>query len=685
MFQHNRVYVGVVSVIFSLGVSASDVEVITIQAQQQSMATESNFAVGNSIQADSADWLASVPGANVNKNGPVSGIAQYRGMFGDRVSVKIDGYNVIGSGPNAMDAPLSYVVPVMLESMSVYRGIAPVSSGMDTIGGAVSVDMKEAEFSTSDWEISGLFQAGYRSNNEADSASFAANIANDKHALLSYYSYYDADNYDSGDDNLVYPTQYEKEQFGLDYRFQYNSGKVGFSYHKTETDDAGTPALAMDIEYISGDRFGLSGTQALSGWDIDWSLGYMESDHGMANFLFRPVANPAAFRNTTAEADTLDFKVHAKTPLPMGSLLVGVDGYMADHDAFITNPNNPAFLVNNFNDVEDNRIGLLAEWTHFFGKHQASVGGRIKFNQSDAGEVSHFMAANNPMVASLVNQFNDADRDDTETNFDFAATVNRIHNANLSFSVGVGVKQRAPSYQEKFLWFPLPVTGGLADGKVYVGNLNLDSETAYQFNMGATYNTGDFSISPNVFYQRIDDYIQGTPSTNAQVINIARMMAGDDSPLQFNNVDAEIYGLDLHWRYNASKHFLISGTASYIKGERRDIDDDLYRIAPPNASIKFSYFGDTWQGDISLTGYANQDDVSLTNLESETPGYGLIDASVSYFFDKVTLQAGVDNLFDREYARHLSGINRAIGGDVAVGDKVLAEGRNLFVKVQYQF
>lgn len=685
MFQLNRIYIGIVSAVCALNAFAEDVEVITVQAQQQQMVVESNIAIGNTINADSADWLASVPGANVNKNGPVSGIAQYRGMFGDRVSVKVDGHKLTGSGPNAMDAPLSYVVPVMMESMSVYRGIAPVSAGFDTLGGAVDVQMKEADFAISGTEVSGLFQFGYRSNNEADSLAFATNVANEDHALLTYYSYYDADHYESGDDNLVYSTQYEKEQFGLDYRFQYDGGKIGFSYHKTDTDDAGTPALAMDIEYISGDRFGLSGTQALAGWDIDWSLGYMESDHGMSNFLFRPVANPAAFRHTTAAADSFDFKVHAKTKLDTGTLLLGADGYFSEHDAYITNPNNAAFFVNNFNDVEDHRFGLLAEWTHYFGKHKASVGGRLKFNQSDAGQIHHFISGRNPMVANLVNRFNAADRDDTETNFDLAATVTRIHNANLSFNVGLGVKQRAPSYQEKFLWFPLPITGGLADGKVYVGNLDLDSETAYQLNLGLTYDNGDFDISPNVFYQRIDDYIQGTPSTDETVIRVATMMAGDTSPLQFNNVDAEIYGIDVNWHYKVSKHFLISGIASYIKGERRDIDDDLYRIAPPNANVTFSYYGDTWQGDLSITGYAEQDDVSVTNIEEETPGYGVIDASVSYFFDKVTLQAGVDNLFDREYAHHLSGINRAIGGDVPVGSKVLAEGRNLFVKVQYQF
>lgn len=690
MFKQRRIHLGIRSgILLALAPIASfaeDIEVITVQAQQQQMVAESHIAIGNTINADSADWLASVPGANANKNGPVTGIAQYRGMYGDRVSVKIDGHNIIGSGPNAMDAPLSYVVPVMMESMTVYRGIAPVSAGIDTIGGAVDVQMKEADFGASgDFEVSGLVQFGYRSNNNADSLSAIANIANEDHALLAYYSSYDGNDRTSGNDTRIFPTQFDKVQFGIDYRFQHDGGKTGFSYHNVDTGDSGTPALAMDIEYIQADRFDLSGDFKHDRWNFDWSLGFLSSDHGMANFHFRPNPNPARFRRTEAAADTVDFKFHAETQMGVGTLLVGVDGYLADHDAVLTNPNNSAFRIHNFNEVKDNRIGVFAQWSQPMGRHKLTTGARIKFNQSDAGEVSHFMAGMMPAVGALVNNFNTADRSDSETNFDIAATVTHMYSANTEFHVGAAVKQRAPSYQEKYLWFPLGITGGLADGRVYVGNLELDSETSYQLNLGMNYDSDNFHFSPNFFYQRVDDYIQGTPSTNPMVVMVATMMMGDDSPLQNNNVDAEIYGADLNWRYKLSDSWLLSGVATYIKAERRDIDDNLYRIAPPNANLRLSYYSENWQGDVSLTGYAKQDDVSASNRESETAGYGLLDVSFSYFLDKITLQAGVNNMLDREYAHHLSGINRAIGSGIPPGAKIPGEGRNLFFKLQYQF
>jgi iron complex outermembrane receptor protein len=61
--------------------------------------------VDREMLVDTATVLKDIPGANVNANGPVTGIAQYRGMYGDRVSVVIDHLGVISGGPNAMDAP----------------------------------------------------------------------------------------------------------------------------------------------------------------------------------------------------------------------------------------------------------------------------------------------------------------------------------------------------------------------------------------------------------------------------------------------------------------------------------------------------------------------------------------------------------------------------------------------------
>lgn len=174
------------SPVYANDANSEDLDVITITHQRhQGLIDNKGIAVGKTSEPDLASWLATVPGANINKNGPVTGIAQYRGLYGDRLAIALDGHPVIGAGPNAMDTPLSYSTPLIVESMTVYRGVAPVSAGMSTIAGAIDVHMRKAEFSESDSQlISGDMQAGYRSNNSADTLSAVVNLG--KNSLLQW-------------------------------------------------------------------------------------------------------------------------------------------------------------------------------------------------------------------------------------------------------------------------------------------------------------------------------------------------------------------------------------------------------------------------------------------------------------------------------------------------------------------
>ena len=81
------------------------------------------------ISPDTGALLKKTVGANLVSNGPLSGIAQYRGMSRMRVSTHVDGAVISPGGPNWMDPPLSYAPSATVETLQVIRGIAPVSAG----------------------------------------------------------------------------------------------------------------------------------------------------------------------------------------------------------------------------------------------------------------------------------------------------------------------------------------------------------------------------------------------------------------------------------------------------------------------------------------------------------------------------------------------------------------------------
>lgn len=676
--------IGASAIVFSAQVLADetpdpidDVDVITITNQRHhSLENLKGYAQGHTSAPDLADWLTSVPGANVNSNGPVTGIAQYRGLYGDRVAATLDGHPIIGAGPNAMDTPLSYSTPLIVDSMTVHRGIAPVSAGINTLGGAVEVKMRKAQTMNNQvTEISGDVQVGYRSNNSAKTLSAVTNVAKGDIGVLLYGNSQTGDSMESGKGIAISPTDFDKVQLGGDVRYSKNEQEIGLSYHYTDTQDSGTPALPMDIEYIKSHRLTLDGVFELANWQGQWSLGYIDADHGMTNYLMRMNTDPAMFRRNNATAQTSDFAFELGKTFSFGELIFGVDGYFAVHDSVITNENNAMFEVVNLNHVEDNRYGVFTQWQNQFEQTRVQLGVRLKRAQANASEISSSMAMMNPMMKMLQDNFNNAERDVSDNNVDIAlSTVSRL-SESLSFYAGVGIKSRAPSYQERYLWMPMESTGGLADGNTYIGTINLKSETAQQVDLGLTYQTKNTMVSPHIFYQSIDDYIQGSP-----------VMLGMNQQLKFTNVDARLYGVDVNGYYHLSEQVALSTIISYVQGERRDIDDNLYRIAPLNGQVNISYTGDNWRVKTSLVMAAKQDKISSTNKEQKTPGYGVVNLDAQYFAsNNLTLRLGIDNLLDKNYQNHLGGYNRVKGSDIAVMSRLPSEGISAWAEVNYSF
>ena len=163
-------------------------------------------------------------------------------------------------------------------------------------------------------------------------------------------------------------------------------------------------------------------------------------------------------------------------------------------------------------------------------------------------------------------------------------------------------------------------------------------------------------------------------------------------PLQFTNVDAEFYGVDAGFGVAVTDSWRIDGNLSYVRGKRRDIDDDLYRIAPLNGILDLTYLGTKWSVTAEGEFFAKQDDVSRTNAEEKTDGYALLNLYGQYTFnDSLKIRAGARNVFDSFYQSHISGINRVAADgdgdpvDLDLGERLPGRGRSLFVRVEYRF
>ncbi|PMG76887.1 TonB-dependent receptor [Shewanella sp. 10N.286.51.B7] len=674
--------VAALSTLFHCNAQADEIiEVINISG---SVATPIMLVSPKDISptVDIAQAVNALPGAAVNANGPLTGMVQYRGLSGDRVNSKIDGASLASAGPNAMDTPLSYASISMTERVELYRGIAPVSSGIDTLGGSVNVIQTQVQFEQHSAELAGQYQT----NGARTAISGKANLANDSHGILVFADdMHGNDNSETGSGNDISPTTYDKQVFGGQYRFNLadntrQNESIGINYLHSETTDAGTPALPMDIDFIRTDRVKFDGIHTLNDWEINWHLAYSDARHGMDNFSERNLMPSMGARYNNADSTSYD----AHFSISNEQWQWGVDSQLSEHDSVITNPENPMFLVDNFSGVSDDKYSAFVQWQQAFNAWHWELGARVKYYQSDAEQVSHSMAMIMPAVNVLMQRFNNADRAHSETGIDAVINGRYQVSPQLSWIMGFAHKQSPASYQQRYLWVPMQSTGGLADGRTYVGDVSLALETAYQFELGADYHADKLTISPRVFYHQIDDYIQGIPSTDPAVIMAAAMM-GDSNPMQFANVDAALMGIDINANYQLNDEFSFDMLANYISGERKDIDDNLYRIAPPKILLGINYQHNGWRARMEAVGFSAQNNVSSTQLEQTTSGYGLFNASVGYDADTWGLQAGVDNLFDTEYEDHLAGYNRVMGGDLMPGERMPGVGLQAWVTGEYRF
>jgi len=86
---------------------------------------------------DGADYLQSIMGFNAIKNGGTNGDVTFRGMFGSRIKMLVDGSENLGACPNRMDAPTSYIQPESFDKIIVIKG--PQTVQYATPGSAATV------------------------------------------------------------------------------------------------------------------------------------------------------------------------------------------------------------------------------------------------------------------------------------------------------------------------------------------------------------------------------------------------------------------------------------------------------------------------------------------------------------------------------------------------------------------
>ncbi len=698
-----RPSVTTVLLLFPLLAAGEHLELPELQVggvQDTLSATGVDYLMLNDPAVDSAELLGRIPGAAANGNGPLTGIAQYRGMYGDRVNILLNGTHVSPAGPNTMDPPLSRLPVALMEQLSVVRGIAPVSSGNETIGGTFKARTRGGQFGSGEkYEFHG--DAGLQGHtvDGGYDLSLLASLGNQSQRFHIAATRQEGDDYDAGT-GTVRPSEHERNFYTAGYGWTSGDHEFSLDVDHDDTNANGTPALPMDIEWVDGNHLRARYQGRLKGVELEWRLYGGSARHRMSNYHLRQapvlISGMAMRRHSLTESRDLGYALSARWPVAGGQLMIGADGYRAEHFADIFDPGNPRFLINNFRGIDRDVDGLFGEWTGELVPGWSLEAGlrytHVHMNADTVSATGFPMAMLQNAADTLASGFNSSDRSINDGNIDAVLKLRHAFSENFELEFGLARKTRSPSYQERYLWLPAQSTAGLADGNNYIGDIGLDPEVSWQAEIGLEWQGNDYYFTPRLFYHHVRDYITGVagPTSGSAWMfhNTLNAMLGSSALLlQFANVDARLYGIDAGFGWRFLPHWRVDGNLSAVRGERVDSDDNLYRIAAPTLLAGVSYDAPRWSATLEGQFTSPKRDIAEVNNERKSAGYILFNLRGEYHLplEHLLLRFGAENLLDKQYRPHTAGLNRVASSAAPAGVHVPGPGRNIYASLSYEW
>lgn len=691
-----------------------------------------------SRSSDAASLLREVPGMSLYSAGGVSSLPVLRGLGDDRLRVRVDGMDLISACGNHMNPPLSYVAPSSVATAEVFAGIAPVSLGGDSIGGTIQVETRPLVFAQPGESVlqQGEIGAFYRSNGHARGADASATLASEQLSLNYQGSTAEAGNYRAGGNfKPAGPAAAGRGWLAAD--------EVGSSAYKSVNQSLSL-ALRRDhhlLELRAGvqdipyqlwpnqrmDMTGNDSRQLNLGYQGDYDWGQLElraynekTRHAMQFgddklFWYGPVdglPGPicqgmmcyAAGMPMDTEGNNTGLSL--KTTLPLSDrdvLRLGSDFQRYRLDDWWEPSGRGMYpeVFININDGERDRLAAYVEWdAQWSSRWSSQLGLRGERVRMHAGQVQGY----NPGFAGTdASNFNQAERSKTDYNLDITALVRFTPSDSSRYELGYAQKTRSPNLYERYSWS----TNGMAmrminlagDGNGYVGNLQLQPEIAHTLSASAQWQDAQAarwqaSVTPYLTY--VDDYVDARRCDSGGMSCTPANLSATEGfvYLQFANTSARLYGVDLAGELRlgevSQNNFSLRGNLSYVRGENRSSGDNLYNIMPLNARFALDHVRGAWSNTLEWELVSAKRKVSAERNEVATSGYGLVNLSTRYEWDRVELSLGIDNLFDRLYNHPLGGAYLGQGKtmsatDVAWGTPVPGMGRSVYTGIRVSF
>lgn len=605
---------------------------------------------------DGADILKTIPGFSVIRKGGTSGDPVFRGMAGSRLNILLDGENILGGCGGRMDPPTAYVFPESYDRMTVLKGPQTVIHGPGNSAGTVLFERSRERASEAGGAVDASITAGSFQRLDL--------MGEGRYATPDFYvrgtaTRTRADDYEDGDGNEVH-SAYKRWSGTVALGWTPDDDTVLELTYARSDGEAAYADRTMDGTVFDRENVGLRFEKRKLSPVVEKleALVYRNYiDHVMDNFSLRDGTMPGMRMVSNPDRLTRGARVAADLRLAEPTLLtVGVDGQSNDHtlrSAMGVNAEDAYQDKARSTDATFRNHGVFGELRHELGDQDRLIGGL---------RVDRWRAKDHRSGAIVTAGQR---RSDTLTS-GFARWEHDLADGAATAYAGLGRSERFPDYWELISQNKQSLTTNSA--------FLTKPEQTTQLDLGINWDAGTVSGSVSAFYADIDDYILIDKVTKGGGVTTVR------------NIDARSYGLEagLAWRF--ARNWQTDASLAWVHGRNRTDDTALAQQPPLEARFGLNWDNGTWSAGAlwRLVAAQNRVDPGKGNIAGqdvgETSGFGVFSINGGYRMNKrVKITAGIDNLFDKKYAEHLSKSGAAITGyeaDIRVNEP----GRTLWVK-----
>jgi len=635
---------------------------------------------------DGADVLKGIAGFSVIRKGGTDGDPVLRGMAGSRLGILVDGEAIFGGCGNRMDPPTAYVFPTAYDSVTVIKGPETVLHGPGNAAGVVLFERDLKRLATAGADVTASVTGASFGRFDGLGEVRAGNPLLQARATATYTR---ADNYDDGDGNAVHSAYVRwsadasvmwtpTDRTFVELTAAHSNGKADYA-------DRMMDGVKFDRSNY-GLRFRQDNLSSIV-TRIEARAYYNYVDHVMDNYTLRDFTPTMSMANPSASnPDRLTTGGLAQVTLaPAESLTLttGVDTQINKHTlrSSMNETMMPYEGMARKKDAQFGQFGLFAEgtWT-FVPANRLVAGARLDLWQAEdfRNTIAVSMnampnpSANQTRRRNLASGFVRYERD-----FD---CVCGCKNAPLTLFAGIGGVQRFPDYWELF-------SNESAAGISAFGATK--PETTTQIDMGALWRHGPIEASVSLFASRIGNYI--LVQSNYAKPTGAGMGMGTRNATITRNVDASTLGGEASLTWRVTKQWKADVSLSCVRGENTTDSVPLAQMPPLEGRVALAYATSKWSAGGLIRAVAAQNRVAVNqgNIAGQdigaSPGFATAALNGSYRFGKdVRLSAGVDNIFNKTYAEHISRAGSMIPGFMQT-TRVNEPGRTFWGKLDVSF